>query len=355
MSRWIAAALGALGVLVIAALAWPEAAYERFEPDAAYRAQAERYSLPPMPADWTQQTWTAEDGTVLRWGETGNRDSAKATVVWVPGYTATLDMYGEQIDLLAERGYHVIGVDLRGQGMSQRDRADQPEKLLVDDFGVYTADLAAFVTEVAPQGRPVIPMAMSFGGHVAYRTAFENPGLFDAIFLVAPALQPRMGENSAQAVTAMKAMKGFGRGERYVPGQGNWTVTMPDLRVAGPEYCASNPARLHARDVVFTRNPEQRVGGVTANWGLAFMESAESLAARDVSGLSVPVRMMLAEYEVFVENDANLAACDRLPQCETLLIEGTAHCLMQESDAVLATMFDELDALTASLGAPGEG
>ena len=350
MTRVVSILLCFLVIGIIALLAWPEQSYERFEPGAAFLAQAERYDVPAMPADWRQQVWEAPDGTLLRWGETGNRDSAKATVVWIPGYTATLDMYGEQFDQLARRGFHVIGVDLRGQGMSQRHRADQPEKLWVEDFGTYSDDLARFVADIAPRDRTVIPMAMSFGSHVAMRTALEQPELFDGLFLVAPALRPAMGENPDMTVHVMRAMRATGKAERYVPGQGRWETTSTDLDVAGPEYCASNPARLHARDVVFARRPEQRVGGVTAQWGLEFMESAEAINAPGrFEALEIPVRMMLADYEVFVENDANTEACGRLPMCEATLIPETAHCLTQESDAVLDTMFDALDDLAESL------
>ena len=350
MSRILAGALCLLVITVFALLVWPEASYERYEPDAAYLEQAASYPLPPMPDDWRQQVWEAADGTVLRWGETGNRDSAKATILWVPGYTATLDMYGEQIDRLAERGYHVVGLDLRGQGLSERARPEQPEKLSIDDFAVYSIDVAGFTRDVVPADRPVIPVAMSFGGHVAFRTALQEPELFDAVFLVAPALRPRMGENPDAAVAVMRLMRLLGKAQRYVPGQGGWTVTMPDMSVAGPEYCASEPRRLHARDVVYTRNPQQRVGGVTAQWGLEFVESANWIAASPaVDALDVPVRMMLADYEVFVENDVNTAICGRLPACEAVVLPDTAHCLTQETDAVLTRMYDALDALAETL------
>ena len=355
MSRILSAVITLILIGFIALLAWPEASYERYEPDAAYMAQVESFDIPAMPADWTQKLFEAEDGTLLRWGETGNRNSAKATIIWVPGYTATIDMYGEHFDRLAREGYHVMAIDMRGQGLSERDRPDQPEKLHVEDFSVYSDDLAAFVSKEAPEDRLLIPMAMSFGGHVALRTAINDPELFDGLYLVAPAIAPKMGANPDATRGFMALMRILGKERRYMPGQTNWHVTMPDMTVAGPEYCASDPKRLHMRDVLFAQRPEQRVGGVTAAWGSAFLKSADWLAASGrYDRLDIPIVMVMAELEDFVENDVITAACSDFLNCQTLPIPGTGHCLTQETDDVLNTMFEGLDALVATLVSPGD-
>ena len=356
MGRFLAALICLIVIGLVASLAWPEASYEPFEPDKAYAAQAARYTVPPMPEDWTQHLWEAPDGTLLRWGETGNRHSAKATLVWVPGYTATIDMYGEHFDRLARRGYHVMAVDLRGQGMSARHRPDQPEKLHVASFGTYSDDLAGFLRDHAPDDRPVVPFAMSFGGHVALRMALEHGTPIDGLFLVAPAVAPNMGENGETTRRVANFMRALGNGQRYLPGQSNWRPVNMDLTVAGPDICASDPKRAHLKDVIYLRQPQQRVGGVTAAWGLAFMESAGWLAAPGrMSNLLIPVHMLKAETEVFVDNAAVDKACTSLPRCESVLVPGTAHCMNQEPDTVLERMWSELDAFVASLPAERTG
>jgi len=149
---------------------WPEKAYKVYEVPDSYQAQVDKFNLPAMPADWTWHRFEAQDGTGLRWGQTGNRGASTVTLIMVPGYTATMSMYGEHVDRLARKGYHVIGVDLRGQGGSDRHFPKYPEKLWVDNFGVYSDDLAAFIkAQNFSDARTVIPMASSFGGHVATR------------------------------------------------------------------------------------------------------------------------------------------------------------------------------------------
>ncbi|WP_418153059.1 alpha/beta hydrolase [Litorimonas sp. RW-G-Af-16] len=301
-----------------------------------------------MPKDWQWHRFSAVDGTNLRWGETGNRGASKATIIIVPGYTATLDMYGEHVDLLAERGYHVMGLDLRGQGGSDRHFPKHPEKMWVEDFAIYSDDLAAFIKTHTRPERVVMPMAMSFGGHVAARMAVDHPNVVDGYFLVAPAIEPLAGESAFEdAGQQLNTAQKLGQGAKYLPGNGDWMPATPDdLLISGIEYCSSNPKRLPLRDVIFTRMPDRRVGGVTVQWGAEFFQSAV-LMKQDgyFDDVTAPVTMIAAERDDFVSNAAIDRACEDLADCKLVRYPGTGHCLPQETDDVVFAMFDEIDVL----------
>lgn len=338
--------------LVVGALAfffWPEKAYVPYQVTPAYQAQVDAFNLPDMPPDWVWKTFDAADGTTLRWGQTGNSKAAKATLVMIPGYTATMSMYGEHVDMLARRGYHVVGIDMRGQGGSQRHREAQPEKLWVDDFKDYSDDLAAFITTLPKStDQPIIPVAISFGGHVGVRMAGDYPELVDGLFLLAPAIEPKAGDMSFdQAKNLMNWARRLGKSKHYLQGNENWKPFRENLSDAGIELCASNPKRLPNRDVVFTRNPAERVGGVTAQWGAEFFESSAYIREEGyLENIDVPMTMVSAEVDNFVSTQVNQSSCDsRFPNCQRLDLKGAGHCLLQESDAHLKEMFDGLDAL----------
>lgn len=345
--------LKGFGLLVLLAILafffWPEKAYKPYQVSPEYQAQVDAFDMPDMPPDWRWETFEAADGTKLRWGETGNGGAAKATVVMVPGYTATMSMYGEHADMLARRGYHVVGIDMRGQGGSERHRKSQPEKLWVNDFSEYSDDLLAFIdTLPRPAQQPVIIMGMSFGGHVAVRMAGDYPENVDGLMLLAPAIEPKAGEMSFdQAKILMTWARRLGKSKHYLQGNDNWTPFREDLSEASIELCASNPKRLPNRDVVFTRNPAERVGGVTAQWGAEFFESSEYIRREAyLEKIEVPIVMVSAEVDYFVTTEVNQTACDsRFPNCQRLDLKGAGHCLLQESDAHLDEMFGELDAL----------
>lgn len=338
-------------IAVIAFFIWPEKRYKAYSVSDDFQAQVDAFYLPDMPPDWVWKTYEASDGTKLRWGETGNGKAAKATVVLIPGYTATLSMYPEHIDMLARRGYHVVGIDMRGQGGSERHRESQPEKLWVDDFKVYSDDLAGFIKELPKSNdQPIIPTAISFGGHVGVRMAGDYPGLVDGLFLMAPAIEPKAGEMPfEQAKKLMNMSRRLGKSKHYIQGNENWKPFNTDLSQANIDMCSSNPKRLPNRDVVFTRNPAERVGGVTAQWGAEFFESSEYIRREDyLEKIDVPIVMASAEVDHFVVTKLNQKVCDeRFPDCQRLDLKGAGHCLLQESDAHLDEMFDALDALLA--------
>ncbi len=333
--------------LLVLGLVWPESRYKPYEVDDAYRVQAEAFHIPDMPPDWKWHDFETKDGTRLRWGETGNRHAAKASIIWVPGYTATLDMYGEHFDLLARKGFHVMGLDLRGQGGSQRYRAKQPEKLWIDDFSTYSSDVKDWIeSQRIANDRPLILSGTSFGGHVVARAAGEHELPIDALYLIAPAFKPKSTPYTfEEAMRLMNVSRKLGKAKRYVYGQKDWR---PDgLDYTQGSDCSSNPERLYLRDAVFTRRPEQRVGGVTNQWGVEFFESSLFVNQPEFyKKLTVPVTIISAENDTFVVTEENSQACSKYIQdCLEVAIPATGHCLPQESDAVVNQMMDEFDRL----------
>ena len=334
-------------IFVLAVFLWPETSYEPYKVDAAYQAQVDAFYLPDMPPDWKWGSYSAQDGTRLRWGETGNRFATKASIILVPGYTATLDMYGEHMDALARDGFHVIGFDLRGQGGSERHRAAHPEKLWVKDFRDYSDDLAGFIRQQNfAEDHILILAGISFGGHVTTRVVGDHDLSIDGLYLIAPALQPMSAPYTfEQAKRMMAVSRIFGKAKHYVYGQNDWRPDGTDFTLGS--NCSSNPSRLYYRDVVFTRKPEQRVGGVTNQWGAEFFESSEYvLEPGYLEKITVPVTIISAAHDDFVVTDINSQACsDRFSDCRELKIPETGHCLLQESDAVLEQIYQEIHGL----------
>ncbi len=341
---------GLMGLLLLAYLAvvlWPEKKYKAYQVSADYQAQVDAFYVPPMPADWTWRSYETSDGTTLRWGETGNRGAAKATIFWVPGYTATLNMYGEHFDRLAEQGYHIVGLDLRGQGGSERHRDNQPEKLWIDDFADYSNDVAAFIgAQKLPDERSSILTGISFGGHVVTRTIADHQTKIDGLYLIAPAFRPSSGDYSfEEARQLMASAKWFGKSKNYVQGQGNW---VPDgLDYSQGSDCSANPKRLYLRDAIFTRLPEQRVGGVTNQWGYEFFDSSEKMLSPGYfEQVGLPVTIISATNDTFVDTSINSKACrENLSQCVEIVMPETGHCLPQERDEVVDAMLAEFDVL----------
>jgi len=68
----------------------------------------------------------------------------------------------------------------------------------------------------------------------------------------------------------------LGKSKHYLAGNGNWKPHTPtDLLAQHGDKCSSNPARYPYKEVIYTRDPGERVGGVTAQWGAEFFESSQ--------------------------------------------------------------------------------
>lgn len=336
--------------LLLAVIIWPEADEVPYEADAAYIAQAQDYTVPVLPADWRTAEYIAADGTPIHYGQSGDMNKAKATIVIVPGYTSAIDFYGDQYDMLTARGYHVLALDLRGQGRSGRHRASHPQKMWVKDFSVYGDDIAGVLGEVGLAGsqkHAVILMGTSFGGAAVTRALIDHDLEVAGALLLAPAYRPNTAPYSVETTKRLVGAARFlGKGKRYGFGQGDW---VPDgLDMTQPTTCGSYPARLYTRDVMYMRDPSLRVGGATSNWIGEMIENGEYVTHPDNAARldGTRITMIAASEDVIIDSPFSEGACTELfSECKLVVIPNTGHCLTLENDNVINTIYDEADAL----------
>jgi len=343
--------LGGLGLIMIGAAAfylWPQPKYVPGQPSDIFLKNAESFYVAPLPPDWEFKDFTTADDRNIRWGETGNRNAAKASVVFVPGFGGFMEMYGEQVDMLAERGFHVMSFEARGMGGGDRDNPKQPEQMNPSDFKIYSDDFAAFykahVSDL-PQDKAVL--ALSFGAHLSMRAAAEHNLNVDAFVSAAPALRLQTGTDMSRedAVKGLGLMRTLGRGEYFLPGTGNWLPYSDDLTAV--KDCGSEPKRLYRRDVILADRLDLRTGGPTVNWVLELDESGSGYMASDSfkAAFNMPSKILLADGDTIIDNDYAKAICQDIESCEVEILPKSGHCLLVERDETLSRIFDNLDEL----------
>ena len=190
-------------------------------------------------------------------GQTGNAATAKATLVYVPGFNGTLDAYADQVGLWAREGYHVVGLDMRGQGGSDGNlHGEKLPKFIEDGEVVNARDINGFLENLAIRNRPVLLVGSSYGGIMTTLAVMERPDLVDAYIAMVPAYQPKLPGEPDGLETQMSRMVSLGLGPRYVPDTVTWRpfTEMPDWCATGTDRIF-NQVRIHADD------PSQRVAG----------------------------------------------------------------------------------------------
>ena len=178
-------------------------------------------SLPPGGLAPTKVRWiTASDGVRLRAAH-WRADAPKALAVLLSGRTEFLEKMAVPAAELVARGYDVVTVDWRGQGLSDR-HLDEELKGHVDDFAEFQLDLDALLASdpVPASGGKTLLMAHSMGGAIATGALLRSDlaGRFDAAVLCAPmygiALNAPM---RAAAWLTRRLGMAFGQGEKWPP------------------------------------------------------------------------------------------------------------------------------------------
>jgi len=153
----------------------------------------------------------------LAWWKAGS----KGTVLLLPGRTECIEKYGRAAADLTARGYSVITIDWRGQGLADRSL---PDRLMghVGDFAEYQQDLDALVAEArrADLPEPFHMIAHSMGGCIGLRGLMRGVPVRSAVFSA-----PMFGISMAAWLRPVAVLVGalsapLGLGARYAPTTG---------------------------------------------------------------------------------------------------------------------------------------
>jgi len=228
---------------------------------------------PPGGAAWWLR---AADGVRIRIG-VWPKSGARGTVFLFSGRTEYVEKYGRTAADLAARGYAMLSVDWRGQGLADRATADRAVGH-VDNFSEYQLDVAALTEAAAALSlpRPWHMLAHSMGGCIGLRTLMGAHG-FEAVafsapmwgLLIAPAVLPFAWMTTAAAGP-------LGLGHLIAPGTAAETYVKSagfegNLLTRDPEMYAYMQRQVAA-------HPELALGGPSMTWVYAALRETRSLS-----------------------------------------------------------------------------
>ena len=334
--KWLFGLIAAVAILVggFWAYGWSKRSgpheYAKVTPELVERSKAYLdANLEPLPDGWEWSVFQPEEGVALRVGRV-DVPNAKGTVVVVPGFTATIELYGSTIRALREAGYNVAGFEYRGQGLSARELPN-PEMGYVGSWPRLGADLAAYV-ETLPGN--VYVFANSMGAHVALRAAGDAQPDVKGYVLTVPMVRIVTGGfpyEVARGITTFFSLTGMD-GE-YTEGQVPWR---PDRISWGKgNDCNTNPDTAWLRDALFALNEPMRTTGTTNGWVRRTMASSDEITQADYARrIDEPVLMFTAGRESYVDTDAAAAMCGAMDSCERVHFPESSHCIVDEKPEV---------------------
>tara|TARA_R110000824_G_scaffold401149_1_gene610928 strand:- start:959 stop:1906 length:948 start_codon:yes stop_codon:yes gene_type:complete len=303
----------------------------------------------PMPEEGQARWLALPDGARLRlftWG-----GGTRGTVFLFNGRTEFVEKYFEVIGELRARGFSVVSIDWRGQGLSTR-MLDDPRKGHIDDFATFDRDLAHVMAEVASGfPKPWYALAHSMGGNILLRGAHDHPDWFSGVVLSAPMLGLKFpGRAMALAVRGLAVgLDRLGLGARYVPGG---TPRANDETPFAENILTHDEGRYALLQALTRAEPALGLGSATIGWLHAAFRSVDKVSAPGwLAEIETPVLICLAAQDGLIDGAALRHAAAHLPAGELVEIDGARHEILIETDPCRAAFWAAFDRFTGRLEA----
>ncbi len=297
----------------------------------------------PIPPGAEPVWFKGADGARLRAALFTPKGAPRGSVVLSGGRTEPIEKYFEVIGELMARGFVVLAHDWRGQGLSQRDLPDRL-KGHADGYATFMADFHALLAAFEPRlPKPWIALGHSMGGCLTLLALARGEApRFAAAALSAPMLGLKLPLPPKLAGGLASLFRAIGRGAGY---------TLKQEGHPFDQAFADNPLTHDERRFLRHRRqieacPDLALGGVTWGWlDFAFKAMAEFADEKRLAPVALPLLMAIAEDDHIIDTRDQHAVAGRLPNARVVVVPGSRHEILMETDdrrAVFWRAFDEL-------------
>ena len=265
-------------------------------------------------------------------------DNPRGSIIFSPGRTEFIEKYFETTADLITRGFNVLMVDPRGQGLSDRLIEDRL-KSYIGDFQDYADDLAFAAKEFAPiLPRPHIAAGHSMGGTIVLQSIISGALNPDAVICSAPMLGLFDLETPLLRAVIVTLSK-LGLAKRNLPFQSQRSgLPIPFLG----NKLTSDKERYRLWSSYFQTTPRLRVGQPTYGWIRASLASM-AYVNRNADKLGIPGLMIAAGADPIVD-PASVERFAKKAGCDFEVVPGALHELFLERDVYRDAFFDHIDA-----------
>ncbi|MGB7270471.1 MAG: alpha/beta hydrolase [Albidovulum sp.] len=292
------------------------------------------------PAGVSAHWLTSSDGTRIRaafWPE-----GAKGTVLLFPGRTEYIEKYGPAAADLAARGYAMLTLDWRGQGLSDRPLANSAIGH-VKNFLDFQMDILAALDLARAQGlpEPYFLIAHSMGGTIGLRAIYRDLPVRAAAFSapmwgirIHPVLRP-----AAWGLSCVGRM--INQSHHLTPGTSliNYVLEAPfadNVLTRDPEMYAFLQRQV-------TVHPELSLGGPSLHWLNEALRECYVLG--QMPSPALPCVTALGCEERVVDSRPIRKRMAHWPAGQLDMVPGAEHEVMMEGAALRKRFFDTATAL----------
>ena len=276
----------------------------------------------------------AKDGTRIRVGHWPGGD--KGTILMFPGRTEYIEKYGRLARDMVARGYGMVAVDWRGQGLADRPahRRDMGHVVSFDEYREDVAAMRQVLDQIAPP-KPWFLIGHSMGGAIGLRALHDGLPITRAVFTA-----PMWG---IQMSPFLRSISGIVMGLSGPLGLD--TKFAPTTGPAEPMAFENNPLTSDRDNFDYmsrqvAEHPDLALGGPSIRWVNAALRESSTLLAMPAP--DTPALTILGELERIVEPSAIKARMAHWPGGRLDLIKGAEHEVLMEAPAMRDGILDAI-------------
>lgn len=278
-----------------------------------------------------------------RFGPPNAADAPRGRCLFLPGYTEFIEKHLESVGELTARGFDVVTLDWRGQGLSDRLLPDR-HKGHIDRIETHLEDLQAVLNgfDGYTDGPPLTVVGHSMGAHITLRYCIDRPERIGRAVLIAPMLGiERTGMPVWLARCLVEGLCRTGFGDRYVFGGAGYG---PRRQTFDGNFLTHDRLRFERFHRLMERNPDLAVADPTFSWVRAAFRSIGSvMAAGGLETVRIPLLLALAGRDTIVSNPAIEVAAKRLPNARVVRLDDAKHEILSELEPIRKAFWQAVD------------
>ncbi|GAA6162986.1 alpha/beta hydrolase [Pelagimonas sp. KU-00592-HH] len=280
---------------------------------------------------------TCADGVRIRIAH-WRAEQEKGTILMFPGRTEYAEKYGRAATAYGKRGYAMVAIDWRGQGLADRLIPDR-DAGYVEKFSDYQVDIAAVLeaAEALDLPKPYFMIAHSMGGCIGLRAAMSGLPINAAMFS-APMWGIQLSALMRPTAWAVSwASKQVGSSAKLTPGTKAKTYVLAEPFEGNT--LTHDPDMYRYMQVQMEQVPEMALGGPSMHWLHEALVETRDLAARAAPEL--PAITFLGTDEKIVDPARIHQRMETWPNGELVMVEGAEHEVMMELPEIRDAIYDQ--------------
>jgi lysophospholipase len=297
----------------------------------------------PIPEGAILTGLTTGDGANLRAVRWTGGPQPRGTVVVLPGRAEFIEKYFETVGELLERGFAVVALDWRGQGLSERQLRNR-RKGHIDDFEIYERDLAALREQVleALCPKPWFALGHCMAAAILIHQARSGRSPFARIVVTSPMIDLGRLRFKSGARLIAEGLDIVGLGGAYIPGGHGRSLF---LKPFAENSITSDQPRYARTTAIVQAVPDLAIGDPTIGWTNAAFRLMRQFEDPDYARRTLtPILVIAAGADRVVSTPAIEQFASRLKAGRFITIPYAAHDILLERDSFRSQFWAAFDA-----------